>query len=148
VVLLAVDQELGEGATLRVAQNSPIRSGRSKVGEHQDVEQRGAGSRHEGGQALTELSLELVGTHGTETTQSRGLQSAEVAPQGDRPAVRLPRRGKARPMIEPGHGRRPLAFRRTRLAQRPIACNAADPYHLGDEPYPPKGALSRGGSAQ
>jgi hypothetical protein len=28
----------------------------------------------------------------------------------------------------------------TRFAQRPIACNAPDPYHLGDEPYPPKGA--------
>jgi hypothetical protein len=26
------------------------------------------------------------------------------------------------------------------MAQRPIACNAADSYHLGDEPYPPKGA--------
>ena len=33
------------------------------------------------------------------------------------------------------------------MAQRPIACNAADPYHSGDERYPPKGALSRGGSA-
>ena len=39
-----------------------------------------------------------------------------------------------------------MAFRRTRMAQRPIACNAADPYHSGDERYPPKGALSRGGS--
>jgi hypothetical protein len=42
-------------------------------------------------------------------------------------------------MIDPGHGRRLLAFQRTRMAHRPIACNAADPYHLGDEPYPPKG---------
>lgn len=40
-----------------------------------------------------------------------------------------------------------MAFRRTRMAQRPIACNTADPYHSGDERYPPKGALSRGGSA-
>jgi hypothetical protein len=31
-VLLAVDQQLGEGARLRVPQNSPIRSGRSKSG--------------------------------------------------------------------------------------------------------------------
>ena len=31
-VLLAVDQQLREGATLRVAQNSPIRSARSKSG--------------------------------------------------------------------------------------------------------------------
>ena len=33
-----------------------------------------------------------------------------------------------------------MAFRRTRMAQRPIACNTADPYHSGDERYPPKGA--------
>src|SRR5918995_6723600 len=34
------------------------------------------------------------------------------------------------------------------MVQRPIACNAADPYSLGDEPYPPNGGpLSRGGSA-
>ena len=33
-----------------------------------------------------------------------------------------------------------MAFRRTRMAQGPIACNAADPYHSGDERYPPKGA--------
>ena len=45
-------------------------------------------------------------------------------------------------MFEPGHGRRLLAFRRTRLAQRLIACNAADPYPLGDESYPPKGGLT------
>jgi hypothetical protein len=45
------------------------------------VEQLGAGGRPEGVQALTELALELVGTLGTETAQSRGLQSAEVAPQ-------------------------------------------------------------------
>jgi hypothetical protein len=49
-------------------------------------------------------------------------------------------------LVEP-HGRRLLAFRRTRLAQRLIACNAADPYPLGDEPDPPKGGPFRGGSA-
>jgi hypothetical protein len=43
-------------------------------------------------------------------------------------------------MIDPCHGRRPLAFRRTHMALRPIACNAADPYPSGDEPNPPKGA--------
>lgn len=36
-----------------------------------------------------------------------------------------------------------MAFRRTRMAQRPIAYNVADPYHSGDERYPPKGALSK-----
>ena len=35
------------------------------------MEQLGAGSRSEGVKPLTELALELVGTHGTETTQSR-----------------------------------------------------------------------------
>jgi hypothetical protein len=29
------------------------------------------------------------------------------------------------------------------MAHRPIACKAADPYHSGDERYPPKGALSK-----
>ena len=33
-----------------------------------------------------------------------------------------------------------MALRRTRMALRPIACNAADPYPSGDEPNPPKGA--------
>lgn len=36
-----------------------------------------------------------------------------------------------------------MAFRRTRMTQRPIAYNVADPYHSGDERYPPKGALSK-----
>ena len=52
-----------------------------------------------------------------------------------------------RPIIDPGHGRRLVALRRTRMALRPIACNAAEPYLSGDEPNPPKGAVSRGGSA-
>jgi hypothetical protein len=38
-VLLALDQELGEGATLRVAQNSPIRSARSKSAEDSAIMQ-------------------------------------------------------------------------------------------------------------
>ena len=33
-----------------------------------------------------------------------------------------------------------MALRRTHMALRPIACNAADPYPSGDEPNPPKGA--------
>jgi hypothetical protein len=46
-VLLAVDQQLGEGATLRVAQNSPIRSARSKSGSIRTWSNsaRGAGPR-------------------------------------------------------------------------------------------------------
>jgi len=43
-VLLAVDQGLGEGATLRVAPELADPVGSLEVGQHQDVEQFGAGS--------------------------------------------------------------------------------------------------------
>jgi len=42
-VLLAVDQELGEGAALRVAPELADPVGSVEVGEHQDVAQLGAG---------------------------------------------------------------------------------------------------------
>ena len=51
-VLLAVDQELGEGAALRVAPELSDPVGSLEVGEHQDVEQLGAGGRPEGIEAL------------------------------------------------------------------------------------------------
>jgi hypothetical protein len=46
-VLLQVDQQLPEGARLRVAQNSPIRSGRSKSGSMRtwSSSARGGGSK-------------------------------------------------------------------------------------------------------
>jgi hypothetical protein len=47
-VLLAVDQELGGAATLRVAPELSDPVGPLEVGEHQDVEQLGAGSWAEG----------------------------------------------------------------------------------------------------
>ena len=59
-VLLAVDQQLGEGAALRVAPELADPVGTLKVGEHQDVEQLGAGGRPESVQAGTELALEAV----------------------------------------------------------------------------------------
>ena len=43
-VLLAVDQEFGEGATLRVAPELSDPVGPLEVREHQDVEELGAGS--------------------------------------------------------------------------------------------------------
>ena len=46
-VLLAVDQELGEGAALRVAPELADPVGSLEVGEHEDVEQLGAWSRTE-----------------------------------------------------------------------------------------------------
>ena len=51
-VFLAVDQELGEGSALGVAPElaDPVRP--LEVGEHEDVEQLGAGSRTEGVEAL------------------------------------------------------------------------------------------------
>jgi hypothetical protein len=47
-VLLAVDQQLGEGAALGVAPELADPVGPLEVGEHEDVEQLGAGSRTEG----------------------------------------------------------------------------------------------------
>jgi hypothetical protein len=58
-VLLAVDQKLGEGATLREPKNSPIRSARSKSGSIQDVEKLGAGSGAESVETYPESALEL-----------------------------------------------------------------------------------------
>ena len=52
-VLLAVDQELGLGAALRVGPELSDPFGSLEVGEHQDVEKLGAGSRTEGIQPLT-----------------------------------------------------------------------------------------------
>jgi hypothetical protein len=64
-VLLAVDQELGEGAALRVASVLADPVGSFEVREHQDVEQLGAGSGTEGGvYALTQLALEVLQVHG------------------------------------------------------------------------------------
>jgi hypothetical protein len=53
-------QSISNSAKVRVLgfpQYSPIRSARSKPGEHQDVEQFGAGSRPEGVEALLQPAL-------------------------------------------------------------------------------------------
>jgi hypothetical protein len=47
-ILLAVDQQLREGATLRVAPEPSDPVGALEVGEHQDMEELGAGSGTEG----------------------------------------------------------------------------------------------------
>ena len=44
-ILLAVDQQLGEGAALRVAPELADPVGAIEVGEHEDVEHVGAGTR-------------------------------------------------------------------------------------------------------
>src|SRR4029450_3003310 len=64
LVLLAVDQELGERAALRVAPELTDTVGSLEVRQHEDVEQPGPGSRPERVQALTNPALELVGSHG------------------------------------------------------------------------------------
>jgi hypothetical protein len=52
-VLLVVDQELSEGAALRTAPELADQVGSLEVGEHEDMEQLGAGSRAERVQAFT-----------------------------------------------------------------------------------------------
>jgi hypothetical protein len=69
-VLLAVDQEFGEGATLRVAPELSDPVGPVEVGEHEDVEQLGASGRRERAQAFTKSALELVGPHAAEPSGS------------------------------------------------------------------------------
>jgi hypothetical protein len=62
-VLLAVDQEPGEGAGLGGA---PVRADPLRplgVGEHQDVEEFGAGCGAEGVETVMKLSLELLEVH-------------------------------------------------------------------------------------
>jgi hypothetical protein len=56
--------EIGEGAALRIAPELADPVGALEVGEGQDVEQLGAGSRTEGVESLTELRLEVVQVHG------------------------------------------------------------------------------------
>jgi hypothetical protein len=51
-VLLAVDQELGEHPRFRVPPELADSVGAVEVGEHQDEQQFGAGSRPEGVKAL------------------------------------------------------------------------------------------------
>jgi hypothetical protein len=60
-VLLAADQEFGEGAAPRVAPELADPVGALEVGEHQDVEQFGTGSWTKCIEAFPESALKLVG---------------------------------------------------------------------------------------
>ena len=60
---LAFDQQLGEGAALRVAAELSDPVGSLEVGEHQDVEQLGAGSGTEGVEALSKATLNVLQVH-------------------------------------------------------------------------------------
>jgi hypothetical protein len=57
------DQQLGEGAGLRVPPELADPVGPVEVGEHQDVEELGAGSRPERAESLLESALEFVWAH-------------------------------------------------------------------------------------
>jgi hypothetical protein len=59
-VLLAVDQELGEGPALWVSPELSDPIGPLEVGEHEDVEQLGAGSGAEGVDTLPEHLLKVL----------------------------------------------------------------------------------------
>ena len=63
-ILLAVDEQFGEGAALRVAPELADAVGAIEVGEHQDMKQLGAGSWPEDISAFTELSFDLPEVHG------------------------------------------------------------------------------------
>jgi hypothetical protein len=77
-IFLAVDQQFGEGATLRVAPELSDPLGAFEVRQHQDVEELGAGSWTEGVEALSESALQLVGSHGR-----RRLRRAAPGDLGD-----------------------------------------------------------------
>jgi hypothetical protein len=62
-ILLAVDQQLGEGAALRVAPELSDPVGPLEVGEHQDVEQLGVACGAEGVEAFSDSALELIRAH-------------------------------------------------------------------------------------
>jgi len=61
-VLLAVDHNSAKGAALRVAPNLADPLGPFEVGEHEDVEEFGAGSGAERVEAISESALMLTGT--------------------------------------------------------------------------------------
>lgn len=56
-ILLAVDQQLREGSALQVAPELADPVGAIEVGQHEDVEQLGAGGRAEDVEALPESAL-------------------------------------------------------------------------------------------
>src|SRR5215216_6984887 len=62
-VLLAVDQQLGEDARLRVPPELADPVGATEVGQHQDVEELGAWGAAECAEPLTKGSFELLQGH-------------------------------------------------------------------------------------
>jgi hypothetical protein len=69
-ILLAVDQQLGEGPALRVGPELADPVGTLEVGKHEDVEKLGASRRREGLEALPERVLHLLEDHGKDGSTS------------------------------------------------------------------------------
>lgn len=85
LVLLQVDQQFPETSGLGVAQNSPIRSARSRSVQHEDVAQLGALTRREGLEASSERRLHLLEGHSREASASSHARAAG-APAPDAPS--------------------------------------------------------------
>jgi hypothetical protein len=79
--ILAVDQQLGGGAALRVAPELADSLGPLEVGEYEDAEQLGAGRGAEGVQAGAEPALELIGSHQAVPTRSNDRPRARYRDQ-------------------------------------------------------------------
>jgi hypothetical protein len=78
-ILLAVDQELSEGATLRVAPELSDPVGSLEVREHQDVEELGAGSGTKGPLRRLQPAFEIVGSHLSRSLRLRSRSKAKRA---------------------------------------------------------------------
>lgn len=68
LVLLAIDQQLGEGAAPWVGPELTDPLGPLEVGQDEDVEKLGVGSRRDGIETLLEPAFQFIRTHGPETT--------------------------------------------------------------------------------
>ena len=146
-ILLAVDQELGEGAALRVAPELSDPVCPLEVGEHEDMEELGTRSGTEGLQAFAKPALTLVGSHYRRLRGRTGVAAMRglLAPANwKEPPALLRRRW--------GRGRRQRARRLYRLGtrRRPVLIRPSVPFacpehnqddraegNKRDEPPPP-----------
>ena len=71
--------ELSEGAGLGFPQQDPI-IGPVEVGQHEDVEQLGAGSGAEGVETLAESAFKIIGVHASSNASSN--ERTNILPDG------------------------------------------------------------------
>jgi hypothetical protein len=92
-VLLAVDQQLGEGPCLGVAPELSDPVGPVEVGKHEDVKEFGAGSGTQSVEAFAESAFELIRSHGRRPRPRlqrhswRGRPEAVLASEGARSLI-------------------------------------------------------------